>query len=220
MTVQWAQEMVASAEGVDPHTKQKAKFYVENIANAFSPSNFPMTNPEVLRATLSSNAENLLQGLEKFAADVRSRDGRFRIKQVDGTPFKLGENIATTPGKVVFRNDVFELIQYSPQGARTFEIPLLIVPPWINKFYILDLTEKKSFIRWCLENGLTVFVVSWINADTAQGRKSFADYMREGFLTAVDVALKATGAKGQHGRILHWRITGGVIVGLHGGQGR
>jgi len=194
VTVQWAQEMVASAEGVDPHTKQKAKFYIENIANAFSPSNFPMTNPEVLRATLSSNAENLLQGLEKFAADVRSSEGRFRIKQVDGKPFKLGENIATTPGKVIFRNDVFELIQYSPQGPRTFEIPLLIVPPWINKFYILDLTEKKSFIRWCVENGLTVFVVSWINADTAQGRKSFADYMREGFLTAVDVALKATGA--------------------------
>ena len=194
VSVAWAQEMVDSAEGVDPHTKQKAKFYVENIANAFSPSNFPMTNPEVLKATLSSNGVNLLQGLEKFEADLESSNGRFRIRQVDGKPFKLGENIATTPGKVIFRNDVFELIQYSPQVPRTFEIPLLIVPPWINKFYILDLTEKKSFIRWCVENGLTVFVMSWINADTAQGRKSFADYMREGFLTAVDVATKATGA--------------------------
>jgi polyhydroxyalkanoate synthase len=194
VTVQWAQEMVAQAEGVDPHTKQKAKFYVENIANAFSPSNFPLTNPEVLKATLASSGANLLQGLEKFEDDVRSGGNRFRVKQVDGTPFKLGENIATTAGKVIFRNDVFELIQYSPMAARSFEIPLLIVPPWINKFYILDLTEKKSFIRWCVENGLTVFIMSWINADTAQGRKTFADYMRDGFLTAVDVAMKATGA--------------------------
>jgi polyhydroxyalkanoate synthase subunit PhaC len=194
VTVEWAHEMVAQAEGVDPHTKQKAKFYIDNIANAFSPSNFPLTNPEVLKATLASSGANLLQGLEKFEEDIKSGEGRLRIKQVDGRPFKLGENIATTPGKVIFRNDVFELIQYSPQAARTFEIPLLIVPPWINKFYILDLTEKKSFIRWCVENGLTVFVMSWINADTAQGRKSFADYMRDGFLTAVDVVTKATGA--------------------------
>ena len=193
VSVRWAQEMVATAPDIDEHTRQKAKFYVENIANALSPSNYPLTNPEVLRATFASNGENLLRGLEKLAKDFQTGDGRLRISQVDGTAFKLGENIATTPGKVVFRNEVFELIQYSPQVARTFEIPLLIVPPWINKFYILDLTPQKSFIRWCVENGLTVFVMSWINADEQQGRKSFSDYMREGFLTAVDAVQKAAG---------------------------
>ena len=194
VSVQWAQAMVDTAEGVDPHTKQKAKFYVENIANALSPSNFPLTNPEVLKATLSSSGENLLQGLSKFEEDLKSSGGRLRIKQVDGRPFKLGENIATTPGRVIFRNDVFELIQYSPQLTRTFEIPLLIVPPWINKYYILDLNEQKSFVRWCVENGLTVFIMSWINAGADQARKSFADYTRDGFLKAVEVALAATGA--------------------------
>jgi polyhydroxyalkanoate synthase subunit PhaC len=194
VSTRWAQDMVQTADGVDPHTKQKAKFYIENIANALSPTNFPLTNPEVLRATLESNGENLLRGIEKLEADFKSSDGRLRISQVDGSPFKLGENIAMTPGKVVFRNEVFELIQYSPQVARTFEIPLLIVPPWINKFYILDLNEKKSLVRFCVENGLTVFIMSWVNADAAQGNKNFADYMREGFLTAVEKVLAATGA--------------------------
>ena len=193
-TSRWSQELVAATEAVDPHTRQKAAFYLENILNAFSPSNFPHTNPEVLRATLSSNGENLLRGLEKLERDYQTGDGRLRIKQVDGSSFKLGENIATTPGKVVYRNDVFELIQYSPQVARAFEIPLLIVPPWINKFYILDLTEQKSFVRWCVENGLTVFIMSWANADEEHAHKSFADYMRDGLLTAVDKVIEATGA--------------------------
>jgi polyhydroxyalkanoate synthase subunit PhaC len=194
VTSKAAQELVETADGVDPHTKQKAKFYVENIANAFSPSNFPHTNPEVIRATLATSGENLLKGLEKLEGDLKKSNGRLRITQVDGTPFKLGENIATTPGKVIFRNDVFELIQYSPQVARTHEIPLLIVPPWINKYYILDLNEKKSFVKYAVENGLTVFIMSWVNADEAQGRKSFNDYLRDGFLKAVDVVTEATGA--------------------------
>ncbi len=194
VSVRWAIDMVNNADGLDDHTRQKARFYVENIANALSPSNHPLTNPEVLRATFASNGENLLRGLEKLSADFRSSDGRLRISQVDGSSFKLGENIATTPGKVVFRNDVFELIQYSPVVARAFEIPLLIVPPWINKFYILDLTPQKSYVRWCVENGLTVFIMSWVNADEVQGRKSFSDYMREGFLAAVDAVQKSTGA--------------------------
>jgi polyhydroxyalkanoate synthase subunit PhaC len=132
--------------------------------------------------------------MEKLEADLQKSAGRLRIAQVDGSPFKLGENIGITPGKVIFRNDVFELIQYSPQVARTHEIPLLIVPPWINKYYILDLNDKKSFVKHAIENGITVFIMSWVNADTAQGRKSFHDYMREGFLTAVDVVTKATGS--------------------------
>ncbi|MFO1034867.1 MAG: class I poly(R)-hydroxyalkanoic acid synthase [Hyphomicrobiales bacterium] len=194
VTNQWAMEMVDKAEGLDPHTRQKARFYVENILNAFSPSNSAMLNPEVVRTTLMSNGENLLKGLEKFNEDLNTSKGRLRIKQVDGSAFKLGENIATTPGKVVFRNSLFELIQYTPQVPRTFEVPLLIVPPWINKFYILDLTAQKSFVKWCVENGLTVFIISWVNADEELGRKSFSDYMREGFLTAIDAVQKATGA--------------------------
>jgi polyhydroxyalkanoate synthase len=194
LSTQAAQDFVQTAEGVDPHTKQKAKFYVENLANALSPTNSPLTNPEVIRATLTSSGENVLKGLEKLEADLKKPGGRLRISQVDGSPFKLGENIAVTPGKVIFRNAVFELIQYVPQTSRAHEIPLLIVPPWINKYYILDLNEKKSLIKYCVENGLTVFVMSWVNADEAQGRKSFFDYLREGFLQAVDVVSKATGA--------------------------
>jgi polyhydroxyalkanoate synthase subunit PhaC len=194
VSTSWAQEMVAQADGIDPHTRQKAKFYVEQIANAFSPSNFPLSNPEVLRATLATNGQNLVEGMRRLEEDMNTPDGRLRIKQSDTSAFEIGKNLATTPGKVVFRNESFELIQYAPAVRRTFEIPLLIVPPWINKFYILDLNPKKSFVRWATEQGLTVFIVSWVNADEIQGRKSFADYMREGFLEAVQAVQDATGA--------------------------
>ncbi len=190
---EWALEMVNNAE-LDEHTKLKAKFYVEQIANAVSPSNFVFSNPEVLKATLTSNGANLISGMDKLERDFGSPDGRLRIRQTDTAAFEVGRNIALSPGKVVFRNDVFELIQYQPSTAETFEYPLLIAPPWINKFYILDLTPQKSYIKWCVENGITVFVMSWINASDEQGRKSFSDYMRQGFLTAVDQVQKATGA--------------------------
>ena len=194
ISAKWAAEMVNDAE-LDDHTKLKAKFYVEQITNALSPSNFALSNPEVLRATLASNGENLLSGMDKLERDFASGDGRLRIMQTDKTAFEVGRNIALTPGKVVFRNDVFELIQYAPVGQQAYEYPLLIAPPWINKFYILDLTPQKSFIKWCVEQGLTVFVMSWVNAGEAQGRKNFSDYMREGFLTAVQAVQDATGAK-------------------------
>jgi polyhydroxyalkanoate synthase subunit PhaC len=190
----WAQEMVRDAEGIDPHTRRKARFYVENILNMFSPSNFAATNPEVMKAVVASDGENLIRGLEKLREDLATPDGRLRIQQVDKRGFKLGENIATTPGKVVFRNDVFELIQYEPVGARAHAVPLLIVPPWINKYYILDLNAKKSFVKFCVENGLTVFIMSWANAqETAQPRQ-FSDYIREGFLEAVSAVQSATGS--------------------------
>lgn len=194
VTSVWAHDMVQTAEGVDAHTKQKAKFYVDNLLNAFAPTNFPATNPEVLRSTLASHGENLVRGLENLRQDMDTPDGRLRIKQVDSSSFKLGENIAVTPGKVVFRNELFELIQYSPQAARTHEIPLLIVPPWINKYYILDLNEKKSLVKFCVENGLTVFIMSWVNADERLGAKSFSDYSKDGILAAIDAVQKATGA--------------------------
>ena len=195
VSTSWAQDVIKNADGIDEHTRQKAGFYVEQIANALSPSNFPASNPEVLRATLASNGANLIKGLDNLERDMASPDGRLRIKQTDSTAFEIGKNIAMTPGKVVFRNDTFELIQYSPTQKRVYEIPLLIVPPWINKFYILDLNPKKSFVRWAVEQGLTVFVVSWVNADEKQGRKTFSDYMREGFLEAVNAVQNATGAE-------------------------
>lgn len=190
----WAQDMVAGAE-LDEHTKLKARFYLEQITNAVSPSNFPLSNPEVLKATLASSGENFLHGMDRLEKDFKSPDGRLRITQTDKNAFALGRDLAMSPGKVVFRNDLFELIQYTPSTEQTFETPLIIFPPWINKFYILDLTPQKSFVKYCVDNGITVFMVSWVNATEAQGRKGFGDYMREGFLTAIDQAQKATGAK-------------------------
>ena len=194
ISANWAQDMVKNVEGVDEHTRRKARFYVEQIANAVSPTNFAITNPEVLRTTLASNGANLIEGLKHLQEDMQTPDGRLRIKQTDMTAFEIGKNIATTPGKVVFRNETFELIQYSPTKAQTYEYPLVIFPPWINKFYILDLNAKKSFVKWAVDRGLTVFIVSWVNADERQARKSFSDYMREGFLEAIQAAQDATGA--------------------------
>ncbi len=195
VSTNWAQDLVKNAEGLDDHTRLKARFYVEQIANALSPSNFAFTNPEVLRTTLASNGANLIEGMKHLEADLKAGGGHLRIKQSDTTAFEIGRNIAMTPGKVVFRNESFELIQYEPTTPEAHQIPLLIIPPWINKFYILDLNPKKSFVRWAVEQGLTVFVVSWVNADERQGRKSFSDYMREGFLAAVQAAQDATGAE-------------------------
>ncbi|MBI2719945.1 MAG: class I poly(R)-hydroxyalkanoic acid synthase [Rhizobiales bacterium] len=194
VSANWAQDMVKNAEGIDDHTRLKARFYVEQIANALSPSNFALTNPEVLRTTLASSGANLVEGLKHLEEDMRSGDGRLRIKQSDTEAFEIGRNIATTPGKVIFRNETFELIQYSPTTPETRAIPLLIFPPWINKFYILDLNPKKSFVKWAVDHGLSVFVVSWVNADETRGRKSFSDYMREGFLAAIGAVQEATGA--------------------------
>ncbi len=166
ISANWAQQMVENAEALTSiHARHKAKFYVEQIANAVSPTNFAFTNPEVLRTTLASNGANLIEGLKHLAEDMKTPDGRLRIKQTDMSAFEIGRNIAMTPGKVVFRNETFELIQYSPTQAQTYEIPLVIFPPWINKFYILDLNPKKSFVKWAVDQGLTVFIVSWVNAD-------------------------------------------------------
>jgi polyhydroxyalkanoate synthase len=195
LSARWASDLVKDAEGLDDHTRHKARFYVDQIANAVSPSNFALTNPEVLRATLASNGANLIEGLKNLEEDIKAGHGRLRIKQTDISAFELGKNVATTPGKVIFQNDTFQLIQYSPTTERVHEIPLLIVPPWINKFYILDLNPKKSFVRWATGQGLTVFVVSWINPDEKHGHKTFADYMRDGFLAALSAVQDATGVE-------------------------
>ena len=195
LTVDWAQRLVHDAQGLDPHTQHKAEFYVRQIANAISPSNFVLTNPEILRETMSSHAGNLVRGMHMLAEDIAAGRGELRIRQSDAQTFEVGRNLALTPGKVIFENPLMQLIQYAPSSETVLKPPLLIVPPWINKFYILDLTPEKSFIGWCVAQGLTVFVVSWVNPDEKLARKSFEDYMREGPLAALDVIEKITGER-------------------------
>ncbi|WP_421723852.1 PHA/PHB synthase family protein [Bauldia sp.] len=196
VTSRWAVDMVNEAEDLDPGTRTKAAFYVRQIADALAPSNFVFTNPELLQETLSSNADNLARGMHLLAEDIEAGHGDLKIRQSGEGDFELGENLATTPGKVIYQNSLCQVIQYTPATDKVLKRPLLIVPPWINKFYILDLNEKKSFIRWCVAQGHTVFVISWVNPTEAHARKSFEHYMQEGVLEALDVALKVTGADG------------------------
>jgi polyhydroxyalkanoate synthase subunit PhaC len=198
LTTQWAEELVKNAEGVDPHTRRKAEFYVQQIINAIAPSNFVLTNPEVLRETLASNGDNLVRGMKMLAEDIEAGRGTLRIRQSDPSNLVVGVNLATTPGKVIYQNDLMQLIQYSPSTESVLRTPLLIVPPWINKFYILDLRPEKSFIKWCVDQGLTVFMISWVNPDKELGKKTFADYMMEGPLAAMDVIEKITGEMKVH----------------------
>jgi len=193
LTADWANRLVRDAEGLDPHERHKAEFYMRQIVNATSPSNFLLTNPELLRTTLASNAENLVDGMRMLAEDIEAGDGSLKIRQSDSSMFELGRNLGVTPGKVIYQNDLMQLIQYTPTTPDVLKRPLLIVPPWINKFYILDLTPEKSFIKWCVAQGLTVFVISWVNPDARQQHKDLADYMHEGPIEALDVIKKITG---------------------------
>ena len=195
ITTRWAEDVVAHTEGVDDHTRHKAEFYLRQVASALAPTNFVATNPELIRETMNSNGENLVRGMKMLAEDIEAGKGTLKLRQSDGSKFQVGVNLATTPGKVVFRNDLFELIQYTPTTETVYKRPLLIVPPWINKFYILDLTPEKSFINWAVSQGLTVFVISWVNPDERQAKKSFTDYMQEGVLTALDQIEEVCGEK-------------------------
>ena len=195
---QWADRLVKDAAGIDETTRKKAEFYVKQIANAVSPSNFVLTNPELLRETLASNGENLVRGMHMLSEDIKAGQGTLKIRQSDPSMFDVGRNLAVTPGKVVFQNELMQLIQYEATTKQVLKIPLLIVPPWINKFYILDLTPEKSFIKWCVDQGITVFVLSWVNPDARLAKKSFEEYMREGAITALDVVAKVTGEKQVH----------------------
>src|SRR6202453_1156507 len=195
LTARWADDLVKHADELDPHDREKAEFYLRQVTAALSPSNFLATNPELLRTTFAESGENLVRGLKMLAEDIHAGRGNLRIRQSDARAFKLGVNMAATPGKVVFRNALMELIQYEPSTAEVHKRPLLIVPPWINKFYILDLNPEKSFIRWAVAQGLTVFVISWVNPDERHADKDFDSYMREGILTAVDCIEQATGER-------------------------
>ncbi|QGM99661.1 class I poly(R)-hydroxyalkanoic acid synthase [Methylocystis parvus OBBP] len=191
----WAGDMVDKAEGLDPHTRAKAQFYTRLISSAVSPSNFIATNPELLRATIEAKGENLIRGMKMFAEDLSAGGGMLKIRQTDDSKFRLGIDLANTPGKVIWRNDVMELIQYAPATEEVYARPLLLTPPWINKFYVLDLNKEKSFVRWAVEQGFTVFIISWVNPDESKAEKGFEAYMHEGILTALDVIEKATGER-------------------------
>jgi polyhydroxyalkanoate synthase len=198
LSTRWAKQLVADAADLDPHTRQKAEFYVRQITNAVSPSNFVLTNPELLRETVLSNADNLVRGMRMLAEDIESGGGDLKIRQSDASMFAVGRNLATTPGKVIFQNELMQLIQYAPSTPMVLKRPLLIVPPWINKFYVLDLTPEKSFIKWCVDQGLTVFCISWVNPDAHLAKKSFEDYIHEGPLAALDAIKEATGEDKVH----------------------
>ena len=198
LTSQWSERLVKNAQGLDPHIRQKAEFYAKQLSNAVSPSNFLLTNPELMRDTMSENAENLVRGMKMLAEDIEAGRGYLKLRQSDASKFAVGKNLATTPGKVIYQNDLMQLIQYSPASEQVLKRPLLIIPPWINKFYILDLNPEKSFIKWCVDQGLTVFVISWVNPDARQAMKGFEDYMREGPLEALDVIKDVTGEDQVH----------------------
>ena len=189
----WLQGLPGLARDLDPAARRKAEFYLRLIADALAPTNFAVTNPKVLRATAEQKGANLVRGFDQLLGDLEKGHGRLSISMTDAAAFRLGENIATTPGHVVLRNDLMELIQYQPLSAEVARRPLLVVPPWINKYYVLDLQPKNSFLRYAVEQRQTVFVISWINPDESLAHKSFDDYLGEGPIAALDAIAKATG---------------------------
>ncbi|HLB81176.1 MAG TPA: class I poly(R)-hydroxyalkanoic acid synthase [Dongiaceae bacterium] len=195
LSARWLQSTVREVDGLDEKTAKKVDFYTRQFVDALAPSNFVLTNPEVLRATLESRGENLLKGLQNLLADLERGKGQLHIRMTDLEAFEPGRNIAVTPGKVVFQNDLMQLLQYEPTTAEVARRPLLIMPPWINKYYILDLREKNSFIKWAVDRGQTVFVISWVNPDERLAEKTFEDYMVDGPLAALDAIERATGAR-------------------------
>ncbi|PSM19614.1 class I poly(R)-hydroxyalkanoic acid synthase [Nitratireductor sp. StC3] len=195
VTSRWAGELVEHADGLDEHTRHKANFYVRQITQAISPSNFILTNPELFRETVATNGENLVRGMKMLAEDIAAGKGDLKLRQADYSKFAVGKNIATSPGKVVARSELAEIIQYEPTTPKALKRPLMICPPWINKFYILDLNPEKSFIRWAVEQGHTVFVISWVNPDGRHGRKGWDAYIEEGIGFCLDTIEKATGER-------------------------
>ncbi len=189
-------QSLGKVEGLDQKTSQKVDFYTRQYIDALSPSNFMLTNPEVLREAVNSGGQSLVKGLNNLLEDlVRGEGGQLRMKMTDTEAFRLGENIALTPGKVVFQNELLQLIQYQPLTREVHARPLLIIPPWINKYYILDLRDNNSFIKWAVGQGHTVFVISWVNPDKRMAHKSFDDYLQEGALAALDAIERATGER-------------------------
>lgn len=195
VTADWAERLVSDTEGLDEHTRHKAQFYTRQITAALSPANFVVTNPELYRETIASSGANLVKGMSMLAEDIRAGGGDLRIRQTDTSKFAVGRNMAMTPGQVIAQSDVCQVIQYQPTTETVLKRPLLICPPWINRFYILDLNPQKSFIKWCVDQGHTVFVISWVNPDERHRDKDWEAYIREGVDFALDTIEKATGEK-------------------------
>ena len=195
LSARWLQNTVGSVEGMDNHTSRKIDFYTRQFVDAMSPSNFLMTNPEVLKATIESNGENLVNGLENLLEDLEHGKGNLRISMTDRNAFEVGKNLAVTPGKVIFQNELMQLIQYEPTTKDVYKTPLLVIPAWINKFYILDLQPENSVVKYFVDQGYTVFIVSWVNPTENLSQKTFDDYMIEGPLAAIDAIEQATGEK-------------------------
>jgi polyhydroxyalkanoate synthase len=193
LSARFVQDVVTHVDGLDPKTAHKVDFYARQFVDAMSPSNFLLTNPEVLRKTAETGGENLLKGLNNLLGDLERGKGKLRIKMTDMDAFRVGENIGVSTGKVIYQNDLMQLIQYDPTTEKVLKRPLVIAPPWINKFYILDLRPKNSFVRWAVSQGHTVFMISWVNPDERLAEKDFEDYMKEGYLAALDAIEAATG---------------------------
>jgi len=193
LTSNWLNDLVAEVQGVDPLDKRRVEFFTKMLTDAFSPSNFLASNPAALKEAVATGGESLVRGMENFAADLQRGGGQLAIAQTDYEQFEIGKNVATAPGKVVFRNEIIELLQFDPTTEEVHEIPLVIFPPWINKFYILDLRPENSMIRWLTDQGLTVFVASWVNPDQRLSDKTFEDYMREGVYAGTAAAMEQCG---------------------------
>jgi polyhydroxyalkanoate synthase len=198
ITSHWAESLINSVEDLDPPTRSKARFYLTQIINALAPSNWVFTNPELLHETFASDGENLVRGMRLLAEDIERGSGHLKIRQTDATKFEVGQNLAITPGKVIYQNAVMQLIQYEATTEQVLKRPLLIVPPWINKYYILDLSPEKAFVKWAVDHGQTVFVISWVNPGKELAGKSFEDYMHEGILEALGAVEQATGERAIH----------------------
>ncbi len=195
LTSRWLTDQTGQVEGLEPQLAKKVDFYTRQFVDAISPTNFVATNPAVLRETVETHGENLLKGLQNILNDMERGHGQLRISQTDMEAFSVGENIAVTPGKVVFQNDLMQLLHYQPTTEKQFVNPLLIIPPWINKFYILDLRPENSFIRWATDQGHSVYVISWVNPTADLRDKDFTSYMLEGPLAAVEAIERDTGTK-------------------------
>jgi len=195
LTARWIKDTMSDVKGIDEGTQKKVDFYTRNFVQSLAPSNFVTTNPTVLKEAVDTKGQSLLKGFQNFMEDLEEGKGKLRVSMTDETAFELGVNVATTPGKVVFQNELMQLLQYTPATEKTAKTPLLIVPPWINKFYVLDLQPKNSFIKWAVDQGHTVFVISWINPDEKLAHKDFSSYMQEGPLNAIDVIQEITGEK-------------------------
>ncbi len=195
ITARHVHDSVGNVQGLSPTSRKKVNFFTRQFLDASAPTNFALTNPEVLRETARTHGQNLLKGLSNLLRDIDEGDGQLRVKMTDPSAFELGKNVGATPGKVVFQNEMMQLLQFNPTTTQQYKRPLLIVPPWINKYYILDLKQSNSFIKWATDQGHTVFCISWVNPDRKLAEKLFDDYMTDGLLVALDAVEQQCGVK-------------------------